>query len=79
VAANEALFAPLAEHKNPWTGLNWRIIPATAILALVVGGFEKLNAPFGKALGMLVLLSVLVIRVGHAPSPIENVTKVIGA
>jgi hypothetical protein len=79
VAANEALFAPLATGKAPWTGLNWRIIPATAILALLIGGFEKLNAPFGKGLGMLVLLSVLVIPVGNGPTPIQNVAKVIGA
>lgn len=79
VAANEALFAPLAEHKSPWTGLNWRIVPATAILALLIGGFEKLNAPFGKGLGMLVLLSALVIKVGNAPTPLQNVAKVIGA
>lgn len=79
VAANEAIFAPIADHKTPWTSLNWRIIPATAVLALIIGGAEKLNAPFGKGLGMLVLLSVLVIPYGNAPSPISNIAKVIGA
>lgn len=79
VAANEALFAPLADGQKPWTGLNWRIVPATAILALLVGGFEKLNPAFGKGLGMLVLLSVMVIQVGKAPPPLQNVAKVIGA
>lgn len=80
--ANEAIFAPLAKDakdSTPWKNLNWRIIPATAVLALLIGGAEKLNAPFGKGLGMLVLLSVLVIPYGNAPSPLSNVAKVIGA
>jgi hypothetical protein len=79
VAANEAIFAPIVDHTTPWKSLNWRIVPATAVLALIIGGAEKLNAPFGKGLGMLVLLSVLVIPYGHAPSPISNIAKVIGA
>lgn len=78
VIANEALFAPLATGKPPWTGLNWRLVPATAILALVLGGIEHINEGFGKGLGMLVLLSVMVIPVGNAPTPIANVTKVLG-
>jgi len=76
--ANEALFAPLATNKTPWTSLNWRLVPATVVLAVVVGGIEKLNAPFGKGLGMLVLLGVLIIPVGNAPTPLENITKVVG-
>lgn len=79
VIANEAIFAPLVEHKPTWKNLNWRIVPATAVMALLVGGAEKLNAPFGKTLGMLVLLSVLVIPYGNAPTPLENISKVIGA
>jgi hypothetical protein len=79
VAANEAIFAPIADHKTPWTSLNWRIVPATAILALIIGGAEKLNAPFGKGLGMLVLLSVLVIPYGNAKTPLQNIAKVTGA
>lgn len=78
VIANEALFAPLATNKPTWTNLNWRLVPATAVLAVVVGGIEKLNAPFGKGLGMLVLLSILVIPVGNAPTPLQNITKVVG-
>lgn len=79
VIANEAIFAPIADHTTPWKSLNWRLIPATAILALVIGGAEKLNAPFGKGLGMLVLLSVLVIPTGNAQTPLQNIAKVIGA
>ena len=79
VAINEAVFAPIVDHTAPWTSFNWRLVPATAILALLIGGAEKLNAPFGKGLGMLVLLSVLVIHTGNAKSPLENIAKVIGA
>lgn len=79
VAANEAIFAPIVDHTTPWTSLNWRIVPATAILALAIGGVEKLNAPFGKGLGALVLLSVLVIPYGKAATPLQNIAKVIGA
>lgn len=79
VVANEAIFAPLVEHKTPWTSLNWRVVPATAVLALVIGGIEKVNGPFGKALGMLVFLSVMIVPYGNAKTPIDNIAKVIGA
>jgi hypothetical protein len=75
--ANEALFAPIVNHTSPWTNLNWRLVPATAVLALVLGGIEKINAPFGKGLGVLVLMSVLIIPVGKAPTPLQNITKVV--
>jgi hypothetical protein len=78
VAVNEAIFAPIVDHTTPWTNLNWRIVPATAILALLLGGVEKLNAPFGKGLGMLVLLSALVIPSGKAQTPLSNIAKVMG-
>lgn len=86
--ANEAIFAPLASAKsgdvaNLATGnaldINWRLVPATAILALTLGGLEKLSEPFAVGLAGLTLLAVLIIPVGNAPSPIENVAKTIGA
>lgn len=75
--ANEAVFAPLDQHKTAWN-FNWRIVPATAILAIVITGLEKVNAPFGKAMGGLVLIAVLIIPFGNAPTPIDNLTKLIG-
>lgn len=78
VVVNEAIFAPLVEHKKPWTSLNWRVVPATAVLALIIGGIEKVNTPFGKSLGMLVFLSVLVVPYGNAKTPLDNIAKVIG-
>jgi hypothetical protein len=78
VAMNEAVFAPIVDHTAPWSNLNWRIVPATAILALVMGGIEKINQPFGKALGMLVFASVMIIPYGKAKTPIQNIAKVLG-
>lgn len=75
--ANEALFGPLEGQGKPWSNLNWRVVPATAILAIVLTGFEKIAPDFGNALGGLVLLSVLVIPYGNAPTPLENVSKVV--
>jgi hypothetical protein len=78
VLANEAIFAPIATGQTPLQAINWRVIPATAIMALMLAGVESLNAEFGAGLGMLVLLSVLVIPMGHAGSPLENLAKAVG-
>lgn len=78
VLANEAIFVPIESGKTPLETVNWRIIPATAIMALVLGGVESLNEGFGKGLGMLVLLSVLVIPFGNAGSPLDNLAKAVG-
>lgn len=75
--ANEAIFAPLETGKTPLQTINWRIVPATAIMALVLAGVESMNAEFGKGLGMLVLLSVIIIPFGQGPSPLQNISKVV--
>jgi hypothetical protein len=88
-AANEILFAPLASSTTvpggPVAGaaeiaatFNWRIIPATAILALTLGGFEKIAPEFAVGLAGLSLLAVLIVPVGKAPTPIDNITKALG-
>lgn len=74
-AANEAIFAPAAAGKPLWENFNWRIVPATAIAALCLAGMEQLSPPLGKGLAMLALLSVLMLPVGNAPSPLDNVAK----
>jgi hypothetical protein len=76
-AANEAIFVPISEGKDFATAIKtdtnlWRIVPATAILALVLVGLEKASEPLGKGLAGLVLLAVLIIPVGNAPTPLEN-------
>lgn len=80
-AANEVVFAPLA-HPSVQTlsmadSFNWRIVPATLILALLLGGLESVAPDFAAGLGGLVLLSVLVIPVGNAGTPIDNIAKVV--
>lgn len=77
-AANEAIFAPTVAHKPLWVDFNWRIIPATAIAGLCLAGLEKISEPLGKGLAMLALLTVLMVPVGKAPSPIDNVSKMLG-
>jgi hypothetical protein len=78
VAANEAIFVPMESHKPPLETFNWRIIPATVILAIVVGGLEDIVPPFGKVLGGLTLLAALAIPVGNAPTPLENAGRAFG-
>lgn len=75
---NDALFAPLAEHKTPFTGVNWRIIPATGVLATLLFGLDKIAPGFGKGLAVLVLISVLVIPYGKAPTPLDTISTVLG-
>lgn len=78
VAANEVIFAPLEGQGNPASNFNWRIIPATAILAIVLTGFEKVAPEFGNILGGMVLLVVLVAPMGKAASPVQNIANVVG-
>jgi hypothetical protein len=77
VLANEAIFVPLETGRTPLQTINWRIIPATALMAIALAGVESMNAGFGAGLGMLVLLSVLVIPMGKAGSPLENMAKMV--
>lgn len=82
-AANEAIFVPISENKNLTSSLKndtnlWRLVPATAILALVLTGLEKVSEPLGKGLAGLILLAVLIIPVGNAPTPLENLANVVG-
>jgi hypothetical protein len=88
--ANEVVFVPLAAGtrkgaaKGAETGIsdvadfNWRIIPATAVLALTLGAFEKLAPDFAVALAGLALGAVLLIPVGNAPTPLENIVTALG-
>lgn len=75
-AANEVFFAPLAGAGK--VAFNWRIIPATAGLALALAGLEKLSRPFAVGLAWLSLVAVLSIPFGNAPTPLENAIKIMG-
>jgi hypothetical protein len=75
-AANEVFFAPLAGAGK--VQFNWRIIPATAGLALALAGLEKLSRPFAVGLAWLSMVAVLSIPFGNAPTPLENAIKIMG-
>jgi hypothetical protein len=73
--ANDAIFIPGGLDPSK---VNWRIIPATAIMALMLDGLGQLAPEFATGLGALVLISVLVVPIGHAPTPLENLAKYAG-
>lgn len=83
-AANEAIFVPISQGKDFTTSIKtdtnlWRLLPATAILALVLTGLEKVSEPLGKGLAGLILLAVLIVPVGNAPTPTQNAAKMLKA
>lgn len=74
-AANELVFAPLEGQKIRF---NWRIIPATGLLALALAGLEHLSRPFAVGLAWLGLITVLVVPVGNAPTPLDSAARILG-
>lgn len=77
--ANEALNVPYSKgNTNVLGAINWRVIPATAIAALIFSGISKLNAPIATGLAGLVLATTLLVRVGNAPAPAEHLAQVLG-
>lgn len=74
-AANEVLFAPLAGHK---TSFNWRLIPATGLLAFMVNGLEKLSPQVALGIAVSALITSLFFPLGTAGSPVENASKALG-
>lgn len=74
-AANEVLFAPLAGQK---VSFNWRILPATAGLALALAGLEHIAPQFATGLAWLALVTALVVPFGNAPTPLQNANKILG-
>ena len=75
-AANEVLFAPLAGSGK--VNFNWRLVPAVAGLALGLAALERIAPDFAVGLAWLGVLTVLVVPVGNAPTPIENANKLLG-
>lgn len=58
--------------------INWRIIPATLVLALLLGGLEEIAPTFAVGLAGMTLVAVLIVQVGNAPTPLENVATTLG-
>jgi hypothetical protein len=73
--ANEAIFAPMAGQS---VAVNWRVIPATAGLALALAGLEKIAPQFAVGLAWMGLVTALFVRFGNAPTPLENASKILG-
>lgn len=74
-AANEVLFAPLAGQKVQF---NWKIVPATAGLALALAGLEHIAPGFATGLAWLALVAALAVPFGNAPTPLQNLNKLLG-
>lgn len=76
-AANEALFSPLAAGSSPDWGSVWRLVPATAGLALGLGLMEKAAPEFATGLAWLLVAGVFLFPPGHAAPILTNVNKVL--
>jgi hypothetical protein len=73
--ANEAVFAPAA---GGTPSINWRVIPATGIAAIMVEGLSRLCPPRGTRQAGTALITTLFVPVGHAGSPVANLSKAMG-
>lgn len=74
-AANEVLFAPLA---GTGVSFNWRLVPATAIAALLVDGLAKLNPQIAFGLAVTALITAIFVPFGKTQSPVVNAAKALG-
>jgi hypothetical protein len=75
-AGNEVLFAPLAGNGKP--DFNWRLVPATAIAAIMVEGLSKLNPQVALGVSVTALITALFASLGKAGSPVTNAAKALG-
>ena len=76
-AGNEVLFAPLANGGKP--DFNWRLIPATAIAALLIEALSRLNPQIALGVSVTALLTALLAPLGNAAgSPVTNAAKALG-
>lgn len=78
-AVNEAVFVPAETGKPPDFGSVWRLLPATAFLAIGLGALEKAVPQFATGIAKLLVLAVLVFPVGNAPTPLQNAAKLVSA
>ena len=79
VAANEALFVPAETGKPPDFTSVWKLLPATALLAVGLAALEKAVPQFATGMAKLLVLAVLVFPIGNAPTPLQNAAKLVSA
>lgn len=77
VAVNEAVFVPAETGKTPDFGSVWRLLPATALLAVGLAGLERAVPQFATGVAKLLVLAVLVFPVGNAPTPLANAAALV--
>lgn len=76
--ANEAVFAPVSSGGKISADFNWRLVPATLLGALAFGGLDKIAPGLAVGLASLTLLTVLLLPIGKAGSPLVNASKMLG-
>lgn len=78
--ANEAISAPLDANGVPTSApINWRVIPATAVAALLFYGIEQLNHTLGVGLASMALITTLITPMGNTGiSPVANIATFMG-
>lgn len=72
-AANQLVFEPVITKSTP--EFNWRLIPASIILAGALGGLEKVAPRFAVGIASVMLVTSMFTRIGDRPSPAENLLK----
>jgi hypothetical protein len=76
---NEGLSAPFEQgNTNVLGSINWRVIPATAIAAVIFAGIEQVNGPLGRGLAWVAFTTMLVAPVGAGPSPLVHLADIMG-
>lgn len=76
---NEAVSVPFTPgNTNVLKGINWRVIPATAIAAFMFSGLEAVNAQAAKGLAAIALISTFLVSYGNNPPPAVNIANALG-
>jgi hypothetical protein len=75
---NELIGAALNKQQWSASSVNWRVIPATAGLALALAGLERLAPKFAVGVAWLALAAVLIVPFGNQPTPLDNAVKILG-
>lgn len=69
---------PAQQEKDVLANINWRVIPATAVAAVIFAGLEGVNATLAKGLAGVVLLTTLIHPFGNGLSVVQNIAGVMG-